>query len=219
MTERAVTEPATTEPLLAVENVSRRFRRTTALDGVSLEVHAGEVTVLAGPSGSGKTTLLSILAGLDTVDSGQVLRRAPLPQGEPRWRDIAFVPQSLTVLDELTTRENIALPLTLDTGADGAWDVDELMTALQIGHLGDRYPSQTSGGEQQRTALARALVLRPALLLADEPTGHQDRDRVALVVAVLRAHAYAGHAVFVSSHDETVIAGADRVLRISGGRL
>jgi len=207
--------------VVSVRDVTRAFRRATALDGVTLDVNAGELTVLAGPSGSGKTTLLSILAGLDTVDSGHVTRHPPLPPGEPAWRDIAFVPQSLTVLDELTTRENVAMPAML-AGADdpaGGWDVDELLETLQIAHLADRFPSHTSGGEQQRTAIARALLLRPTLLLADEPTGHQDSRRVALVVDILREHARAGHAVLVSSHDATVIAGADRVLRLSEGRL
>jgi putative ABC transport system ATP-binding protein len=90
---------------------------------------------------------------------------------------------------------------------------------LEIGHLADRYPSQVSGGEQQRTAIARALRLRPYLLLADEPTGHQDRGRVDLVIGVLRAHAYAGHAVLATSHDQAVIAAADRVLTLADGRL
>src|SRR5204862_7992898 len=94
---------------------------------------------------------------------------------------------------------------------------DPLLDALEIAHLADRYPSLTSGGEQQRTAMARALRLRPTLLLADEPTGHQDRGRVDLTLAVLRQHAYSGHAVLISSHDEAVIAGAARGITLADG--
>ena len=93
------------------------------------------------------------------------------------------------------------------------------MERLHVAHVADRYPSLTSGGEQQRAALGRALRLRPALLLADEPTGHQDRERVDLILGVLRAHAYAGNTVLISSHDQAVVAGADRVLTLTDGRL
>lgn len=215
--------------IVAVDGLTRRFQRraetVTALDGVSVEIYPGELTVAAGPSGSGKTTLLSILAGLETIDSGRVTTHPPLPAGVPpeamTWRDVAFVPQSLTMLDELTVRENVEIPLLLDPGsvADEDWTTDRVLELLEIAHLAGRYPSMTSGGEQQRTAIGRALRLRPHLLLADEPTGHQDRGRVDLVLGVLRDHAYAGHAVLISSHDEAVISAADRVLTLEDGRL
>jgi ABC-type lipoprotein export system ATPase subunit len=217
---------------VSVERLTRRFRRraetVTALDDVSVDLHAGQLIIAAGPSGSGKTTLLSILAGLERFDSGRIILRPPLPQNVPlermRWRDVAFVPQSLTMLDELTTRENIELPALLDvpddmTQPEHGWGAEHIMERLEIGHLADRFPDQTSGGEQQRTAIGRALRLRPRLLIADEPTGHQDRGRVDLVLGVLRAHAYAGHTVLISSHDEAVIAAGDRVLTLADGRL
>jgi putative ABC transport system ATP-binding protein len=224
-------------PVLSVEGLTRRFRRgaetVTALDTVSLRLHPGEVTVAAGPSGSGKTTLLSILAGLDRQYEGSVVTHPPLPSGVPPhrvpWRDLAFVPQALGLLDELTVAENVDLPARLGPGggrlgrdggrADRDRPVEALLDLLEIGQLADRYPALTSGGEQQRTAIARALRLRPAVLLCDEPTGHQDRERVDLVLAVLRQHAYAGNAVLLTSHDEAVIAGADRVVRLADGRL
>ena len=211
-------------PAVRVTGLTRRFRRraetVTALDAVSLDLYPGEVTVAAGPSGSGKTTLLSILAGLEDIDGGTVTMYPPLPSGVPlgrmRWRDVVFVPQSLTLLDELTVRENIDLPARL-AGATRNHETDVLLERLEIAHLADRYPSQTSGGEQQRAAIGRALRLGPRLLLADEPTGHQDRGRVDLVLGVLRAHAYTGNTVFISSHDEAVIAAADRVLTLIDG--
>jgi putative ABC transport system ATP-binding protein len=215
----------TTGAVVAVEQVTRRFRRgaetVLALDGVSVELHGGELTVAAGPSGSGKTTLLSIIAGIERPDSGRVRTFPPLPEGTPpgqlRWRHLAFVPQALALLDELTVAENIELPALLDPA--GADPDPELLERLEIDHLAGRYPSHTSGGEQQRTAVARALRLRPPLLLGDEPTGHQDRARIDLLLTVLRQHAYNGNAVLLASHDLDVIAAADRVVTLADGRI
>jgi putative ABC transport system ATP-binding protein len=211
--------------VISARGISRNFARgaetVTALDDVSLDLQAGELTVAAGPSGSGKTTLLSILAGYETFDSGRIEAQSPLPPAAPatqRWRDVAFVPQSLGLLDELTIAENVSLPARLDPRASGP-QTDELLEVLEIGHLGGRFPAQVSGGEQQRAAIARALRLRPHALLVDEPTGHQDRVRVDLVLDVLRQHAYAGHVVLVTSHDEAVISRADRVVTLADGRI
>jgi ABC-type lipoprotein export system ATPase subunit len=208
-------------------NLTKRFRRgaetVTALDDVTLVVNPGELTVAAGPSGSGKTTLLSIIAGFETADAGSVRFESPLPVGaEPlslTWRHLAFVPQALALLDELSVWENVDLPALLDPAAPDGEPADDLLARLEIGHLAERYPSMTSGGEQQRTAVARALRLRPGLLLGDEPTGHQDRERIELVIGMLREHAYRGNVVLISSHDEAVIASADRVLTLADGRL
>jgi ABC-type lipoprotein export system ATPase subunit len=214
---------------VVVENLTKRFRRgsetVTALDDVSLVLNPGELTVAAGPSGSGKTTLLSIIAGFETADAGSVRFDSPLPVGSDplslTWRALAFVPQALALLDELTVRENIEMPAMLDPAAaqQRGERAEDLAERFEIAHLADRYPSMTSGGEQQRTAVARALRLHPPLLLGDEPTGHQDRGRIDLVVGILRAHAYAGNVVLISSHDEAVISAADRVVTLADGRL
>ncbi len=221
--------------LVSIENVSRRFRLGTitvdALVDVSARINTGELTVIAGPSGSGKTTLLTILAGHETSDSGTIVVRPPLPLGarieELSWGYVGYVPQIPALLDELTTAENVELPARLtgrrvrraDRTAAAGWTTAELMRRLQIDHLVDRYPSQTSGGEQQRTAIARALRLMPPLVIADEPTGHQDRARVHIVLETFREYARSGHAVVIASHDDEVMAAADRLIRMQDGRL
>lgn len=214
--------------MIEIRNLTRRFRRgsetVTALDDVSLDIVAGELTVAAGPSGSGKTTLLSIIAGYERADAGTVTAADGRPTGTLGWADLGFVPQALTLLDELTVAENVDLPHRLNPGTGGGSgpsgpSVDELMDRLEIGHLAGRLPSQISGGEQQRAAIGRALRLAPAILIGDEPTGHQDRRRVDLVLGLLRRHAYAGHVVLISSHDEAVISAADRVITLADGRL
>ncbi|HEU0242081.1 MAG TPA: ATP-binding cassette domain-containing protein [Micromonosporaceae bacterium] len=211
---------------VTVTGLTRRFRRgpetITAVDNVSFELSPGELTVAAGPSGSGKTTVLSILAGMERADNGSISTDEPLPARVPMaklpWRHLGFVPQSMALLDELSVWDNVNLPARLDPSAGGR-ETDALLDAFEIAHLAPRYPSQTSGGEQQRTAIARAMRLNPFVLVADEPTGHQDRRRVDMVLGILRQHAYAGHIVLISSHDGAVIDAADRVITLADGRL
>jgi putative ABC transport system ATP-binding protein len=143
--------------VISARGISRHFSRgaetVTALDDVSLDLHVGELTVAAGPSGSGKTTLLSILAGYETADSGRIETQPPLPAAEPaaqRWRDVAFVPQSLGLLDELTIAENVDLPARLDPRPAGA-PVEDLLELLEIGHLADRFPAQVSNSSARRS--------------------------------------------------------------------
>lgn len=222
----------TTGEVLAVVAATRTFRRgaeaVRAVDAVTLELRTGELTVVAGPSGSGKTTLLSLFAGTEPVDQGRVLVHPPLPAvsspDQLGWDRVALVPQAPALLEELTVAENVDLPARLDPGrgSSGAGDgpgTRELLESLEIFHLADRFPSWISGGEQQRTAVARALRLRPAVLFGDEPTGHQDRARVGLLLEILRAHAASGAAVMLASHDDDVIAAADRVVTVADGRV
>jgi ABC-type lipoprotein export system ATPase subunit len=222
-------------PVVSIDGVNRRFTlgavSVDALIDVSAQINSGQITVIAGPSGSGKTTLLSILAGHETRDSGQITVHPPLPEGAElpklNWAYVGYVPQTPALLDELTVAENIELPRRLltrrrrrgSTPSEGQWDTAALMARLQIDHLAMRYPSQTSGGEQQRTALARALRLGPPLLIADEPTGHQDRARVHIVLDVLRDYARTGRSVVIASHDDEVIASADVLIQMLDGRL
>jgi len=207
--------------VIVVSHVTRRYRRgsetITALDDVSVSIAPGELTVAAGPSGSGKTTLLSVIAGYERADAGTVTSW-DRPTANLPWSALGFVPQALTLLVELSVAENVDLPGRLNRRVHGT-PTQELLAALEIAHLADRYPDQISGGEQQRTAIGRALRLAPALVLADEPTGHQDRVRVALVLDILRQHARSGNIVLISSHDEAVISAADRVITLADGRI
>ena len=189
------------------------------LDGADLTVRPGEIVALAGRSGSGKTTVLSIIAGWETPDAGTVaVLGGTTPPAQLSWSELAVLPQSLGMLDELTVAENVGLPLRLADVA-GAADPHEVMERLGVGHLGDRYPREVSLGEQQRAALARAAVVRPHVLLADEPTMHQNREWAASVMATLADLAAGGSACVLATHDAVALAGAHRVLQLHEGRL
>ena len=201
--------------IVAVRNVTKRYRRgretVTAVDAASFEVMAGEITGLVGPSGSGKTTLLDIVVGGVKPDVGRITGLTD----EPTWAELAVVPQALGLLPELTIRENIDLPRRL--GIPAPVDTDKVMGALGIAALVDRAPDEISLGEQQRAAIARALVTAPLLLVADEPTSHQDEVNVDRVVAALHETARAGSGVLVATHDPRVIERCDRMLQIRDG--
>lgn len=198
-----------------VEHVTKRYRRgreiVTAVDAASFEVVAGEITGLVGPSGSGKTTLLDIVVGGEQPDEGRV---TGLPD-QPTWSVLAVVPQALGLLPELTIGENVDLPRRL--GTPTPVDIDAVVSGLGVAGLLDRAPDEVSLGEQQRVAVARAVVAVPQLLVADEPTSHQDEANVERVVAVLHEVAQSGSGVLVATHDERVIEHCDRILRMRDG--
>ncbi|WP_369140691.1 ABC transporter ATP-binding protein [Modestobacter versicolor] len=205
----------------------KRFRRgaetVTALAGVDLQVVAGEFVALVGPSGSGKSTLLALLCGWETPDEGTLAYLGPLAHRRPDtlgWRDLALVPQALGLVADLSLADNVLLPARVRRTHAAARDrADGLLADFGLAHLADRYPHQASLGEQQRAAVARALLLRPAVLLADEPTAHQDRGHAdGLLDAVVDA-AREGSAVLIATHDEQAWARADRVLSMRDGVL
>jgi ABC-type lipoprotein export system ATPase subunit len=217
----------TTGPLLVAEGLGRTYRRgaeaVTALADVSFSIDAGEVVALTGPSGSGKTTLCNLVAGWERPDTGTLVWGIDgVDPSAPSWDVLAMAPQRLGLLEELTVAENVDLPLRLSGDADRWPDPDRLDAALEVfglSHLAHRMPWEVSIGEQQRTALARALVVGPRLLLADEPTGHQDAGWASGVLEGLWKAAAAGSAVLVATHDEEVIAQVPRRLALRDGRL
>ena len=204
------------EVVARVDCVRKTFHRAgedvVAVDGVSLDVHAGRLAALVGRSGSGKTTVLNLLAGWERPDAGTV----SVPG--TAWEDVAVLPQRFGLLPELSVRENVAYPLRL-AGDPAAERVDDLLEALDLTELADRSPSETSIGQQQRSALARALVARPRVLLADEPTGHQDAGSALAVVRALRGVAERGTACLVATHDEEVAGLCDERVALASGRV
>lgn len=189
-----------------------------ALRDVSLTLRAGEVVALVGPSGSGKTTLLNVVCGWEQADAGQL--DWPNGAGDRTWDELAVVPQDLGLIDELTVAENVALPLWLSGRLEaGQAEATALLERLGLAGYAGRLPAEVSLGERQRAALARAMVTGPRLLLADEPTGHQDADWARAVFEAVRWLAGRGSCCLVATHSQEFLARVDRVLTIRDGEL
>jgi putative ABC transport system ATP-binding protein len=214
VTAKRPTASAPGAAALEVRGVTKRYAGVEVVHDVSLELRAGELGVLLGRSGSGKSTLLMAAGGWLRPDGGSI---AVAGEGlVPPWRRVAYVPQRFALLPELSVRENVELPLRL--GGEPR-NVDDLLAQLELDELADRPPHEISIGQQQRAALARALVLRPAVLLADEPTSHQDAASAELVWTALASAADQGTACLLATHEEAAAPRADRVWRIDDGRL
>ncbi len=198
-----------------------------ALDGVDFSVSAGEFVAIIGKSGSGKSTLLHMLGGLDVPTSGSVivdgndltmLDRTQLALF--RRRRVGFIFQQYNLIPDLNVWDNIIFPLALDGVAIDTEFIDELLTALHIADKRDRMPSRLSGGEQQRVAIARALAMRPALILADEPTGNLDTTTSHEVMGLIRTlAAKLGQTLIVVTHDIDIAQLADRIVEMRDGRI
>lgn len=211
-------------PALEARDLVKTYRRgpeeVVALGGVTFSVAPGEMVALVGPSGSGKTTVLNVVSGWERPDSGGMeLGGSPYePWERPLpWSSLAIVPQSLGLIDDLTIGENVGLPLRLGGGPQEA--ADDLLERLELRDVADRMPGGLSLGEQQRAAVARALVVSPALLLADEPTGHQDAGWLVRVVEALRTATRQGTACLLATHSAEVLDLVDRVLEMRDGEM
>jgi ABC-type lipoprotein export system ATPase subunit len=203
--------------------VGRGERRV--LDGVDLEVDAGEVVAVLGRSGSGKSTLLHLLGGLDRPDAGTITlagqsltEQRPRALAKTRLRHVGFVFQSFHLIEELSGEENVLLPARLPGALRGGDQrAGRLIGELGLAEIACRRPHELSGGEQQRLAIARALVNDPEVVLADEPTGNLDQENGAVVLALLRN--LARRAVVIVTHEPEAAAIADRVVHLRDGRL
>ena len=199
----------------------------TILDDVSFGIAAGESVAVLGPSGSGKSTLLALMAGLDRPSGGEILYEGRAIQGLSedalalwRRRNVGFVFQSFQLLQHLTARENVLLPLELRGDPTPGEAADELLEQVGLAERAHHYPTQLSGGEQQRIAVARAFAARPALLLADEPTGNRDSRTGQTVLEMLaRLQRRSGTSLVLVTHDPATARLAERRLHLLDGRL
>ncbi len=234
-TDREQAEDGTRPVLVELQGVIKTYRRgpeeVHALRGVTFSLRRGEVVGLVGPSGSGKSTLLNVLCGWAQADEGEIEWRSDGSGSRPSagrlWSELAIVPQQLGLIEELTIRENVELPARLATRTGPAPTregdsrlkdrASKLLVAFGLEGLAERSPDEISMGEQQRAALARAMLLSPSVLLADEPTGHQDEGWARAVFEALRFSAREGTACLVATHNLQAIRFSDRVLAIRDG--
>lgn len=218
-------------PLIEIEDVSLTLSSLAGpvdiLRGVSLDVKASETVGLVGPSGSGKSTLLMVLAGLERPTGGAI-RIAGADLGTMDEDDLAvfrrghigIVFQSFHLIPTMTALENVAVPLELARKPGAFAEAEAALEAVGLDHRLDHYPGQLSGGEQQRVALARALVMRPPVLLADEPTGNLDGATGDQIIELLfNLHKDYETTLFLITHDASLAARCDRVLHMADGKI
>lgn len=198
-----------------------------ALDGITLQIEQGSFTAIVGTSGSGKSTLLHMLGGLDTPTGGSVTVDGQSLDGMSRSeltifrrRKIGFIFQNYNLMTNLTIYDNIVLPVELDGRCADKQYFDDIVTVLGLEDKLDRKPNKLSGGQQQRAAIARALITKPAIILADEPTGNLDSRTSREVVGLLQATGKKFHQTIVMiTHNDEIAQIADRTIRIEDGRI
>ncbi len=202
-------------------------REVSILDDITLEVPAKQFLAIVGPSGSGKSTLLGLIAGMDaptagiiSLDGRDITNLSEDELARLRREKVGYVFQSFHLIPTLTARENVAVPLELAGDPEAESKADALLRAVGLEARGHHYPAQLSGGEQQRVAVARAFANRPAILLADEPTGNLDtatgQQVIDLLIRLNRDH---GSTLVLVTHDQALAVYADRVVRLLDGRI
>ncbi|MGH9614893.1 MAG: ABC transporter ATP-binding protein [Bryobacteraceae bacterium] len=218
-------------PILQVSGLTKTIdngaQAVEILRGIDLEIPAGQFAAIMGASGSGKSTLLGLLAGLDTATNGRIIldgvNITDLEEDElarVRGQKIGFVFQSYQLIPTLTAEENVLLPLDLTGGRNGRGRARDLLAAVGLSDRLTHYPVQLSGGEQQRVALARAFMVRPPILMADEPTGNLDsvngRHVLELLISLNRQEQTT---LLLVTHDQELAAHADRVITLRDGKI
>jgi putative ABC transport system ATP-binding protein len=202
-------------------------RPLTILEGITLDITAGEVCAVTGPSGSGKSTLLGLIAGLDRPSAGsievagvEITRLGEDELARFRSRTLGYVFQSFHLIPTLTAAENVAVALEIAGASDAQVRTRALLGAVGLTDRAHHYPVQLSGGEQQRVAIARAVALDPPLLLADEPTGNLDSATGAQIIELLlRLNRERGSTLVLVTHDEALAGRAARIVRLRDGRI
>lgn len=217
--------------MIRVENLCKTYgegeNQVKAIDNVSFSVEKGEFVAIVGSSGSGKSTLLHLLGGLDKATSGKVFITGKDISGYHdetlsimRRRKIGFIFQSFNLIPVLTVRENIKMPILLDNAKPDTDYLNELIEMLGLTDRQEHLPNQLSGGQQQRVAIGRALITRPSLILADEPTGNLDTQNSSEVIALLKeASRKYEQTIIMITHNRSIAQSADRILQVSDGVL
>lgn len=217
--------------ILRVENLTKTYqsggRSLTVLDNVNFEIQPGDTFAIVGPSGSGKTTLLGLCAGLDRASSGSVylndIKLDTLSEDQRaavRNQYVGFIFQNFQLLTTLTALENVMVPLELRGERGAQKTAQDLLGRVGLGDRGHHYPTQLSGGEQQRVSLARAFANRPKILFADEPTGNLDTETSATVVdLIFDLNREAGTTLVLVTHDLELAARTQRIVRVKGGKV
>jgi putative ABC transport system ATP-binding protein len=219
------------DTILNVRNVSKTYqsagRTLTVLDNINFSIQAGSTVSIVGPSGSGKTTLLGLCAGLDHASSGSVemhgIKLERLTEDEraqTRNQYIGFIFQNFQLLPTLTALENVMVPLELRGEKNVKPRALDLLEKVGLADRGHHYPSQLSGGEQQRVSLARAFSNKPAILFADEPTGNLDAETSGKIVnLIFDLNKQAGTTLVLVTHDLDLASKTGRIIRLKGGRV
>ena len=215
--------------LLEVKEISKTYGRgeaaVEALKNVSFSVEKGEFVAIVGESGSGKSTLLNMIGALDVPTSGKVIIDGKDIMAMKdnaatifRRRNIGFIFQAFNLIPELTVEQNIVFPLLLDYQKPDQKYLDELLDVLNLENRRKHLPSQLSGGQQQRVAIGRALITRPSIILADEPTGNLDSQNSSEVIALLKdASRKYGQTIIMITHNRVIAQAADRILQVRDG--
>ncbi|MCE7057412.1 ABC transporter ATP-binding protein [Algoriphagus sp. AGSA1] len=217
--------------ILSVSNLSKVYqsgsRKLTVLDAINFDIQAGEIISIVGPSGSGKTTLLGLCAGLDSASTGNVsLNGANLQtmnedqRAAVRNQHVGFIFQNFQLLPTLTALENVMVPLELKKRKDARAKAQELLDKVGLGDRGTHYPTQLSGGEQQRVSIARAFANEPKILFADEPTGNLDTETGEMIEKLIfDLNREQGTTLILVTHDLELAAKTQRIIHIKGGKI
>ena len=217
--------------ILALQHVSKTYqsgsRKLTVLDQVTFSIQAGETIAIVGPSGSGKTTLLGLCAGLDSSSTGSVVLNGEAlerlnedQRAAVRSRDVGFIFQNFQLLPTLTALENVMVPLELKKKANAKEKAMELLDKVGLKDRATHYPTQLSGGEQQRVSIARAFENAPKILFADEPTGNLDTETGTMIEnLIFDLNKEQGTTLVLVTHDLELAAKTQRIIHIKGGKI